>query len=85
MHHRRDKAPTGIIHLVIIPVIILAIIAVVALGLSAASSDYIDPLQTQEFWVLVGIASAPILTLAGVIWLVQRERYATLRSSRRAK
>jgi hypothetical protein len=85
MHHRRDKAPSRIVHLVITPVIILVIISVVALGLSAASSVYIDPVQGQEFWALVGIALAPLLILAVAIWLAQRERYASRRSYRRAK
>jgi hypothetical protein len=80
MHHGRDRAPSGVTHLLVIA----TIIAVVVFGLSAMSGD-VQPFQGRRFWLLVGIALAPMLALDVVIWLVQRERYASRRSYRRAK
>jgi hypothetical protein len=59
--------------------IIAAITAGVVVGLSAMSGDDIEPFEAGRLWILVGIALAPILALAGVIWLVQRERHKARR------
>jgi hypothetical protein len=54
--------------------IVAAITAAVVIGLSAIRSDDNHPIRESNFWVLVGIALAPILSLAVVTWLVVRPR-----------
>ena|SRR5581483_1864590 len=70
MRQRSIKSPNGFLFLAIIAMITAAVV----FGLASISDD-VRPFEERHFWLAVGIALAPILAMAGALWLVQSERY----------